>query len=228
MCTFSDRCVTHMPFIALFRDAIPRHLQKLSKSESKIMETLMTMKSGNAYSLWKQSKLKHYPTVLRTLRKLNEKNFVEILSKDGVRGETTYVLTVQGSFVFYILRNEEQELLGFLSSNSRLFQELHGVLTDSVQARVWMLSIVRDVFRIEGGEKVNIDKVVKESVESYIGDRISNIRNEPEARKELRMLSRVGWIKSLIIEETQRAIDSGKRDLEALTKFEMEMEKAKD
>ena len=229
MCTFSDRCVTHMPFIALFRDAIPRHLQKLSKSESKIMETLMTMKSGNAYSLWKQSKLKHYPTVLRTLRKLNEKNFVEVLSKDGVRGETIYGLTVQGSFVFYVLRNEGQALLGFLLSNSRLFQELHGVfLTDSVQARAWMLSIVRDVFRIEGGKKVSIDEVVKENVESYVGDRISNIRDDPEARKELRMLSRIGWIKPLIIEETQSAIDHWNRHLEALTKFEKEMEKVKE
>jgi hypothetical protein len=196
------------------------------------METLMTMKSGNAYSLWKESKLKHYPTVLRTLRKLKEKNLVEILSKDGVRGETTYGLTVQGSFLFYILRNEGQELLSFLSSNSRLFQELHGVLrvmTDSVlRTRAWMLSIVREVFQIEGGKKISIDEIVKEDVEGYVGHYILNIRNEPEARKELRMLSRVGWMKSLIIEETQRAIDSGKRDLEALTKFEMEMEKAKD
>lgn len=220
--------MTHMPFIDLFREVIPKHLQKVSKTESKVMETLMTMKSGNAYSLWKQSKLKHYPTVLRTLRKLNEKNFVEILSKDGVRGETTYYLTVQGSFVFYFLRNEEQELLDFLSSSSRLFQEVRGVLRESVQARVWMFSIVRDIFWVEERKKVNIDEVVKKSVKSYVGDRILNIRNEPEARKELRVLSRVGWIKSLIIEETQRAIDSWKRDLEVLTEFEKEMEKGKE
>jgi hypothetical protein len=221
-----------MSLIAILGDAIPRHLQKLSKTESKIMETLMTMKSGNAYSLWKQSKLKHYPTVLRTLRKLNEKNLVEILSKDGVRGETIYGLTVQGSFLFYILRNEGQELLSFLSSNSRVFQELHGVLrvmTDSVlQTRAWMLSIVRDVFRIEGGKKVSIDEVVKESVEGYVIDRVSSIGEEPEARKDLRMFSRVGWIKPLIIEETRSAIDSWKRHLEALIKFEKEMESAKE
>jgi hypothetical protein len=189
------------------------------------METLMAIKSGNAYSLWKKSKLKHYPTVLRTLRKLYEKNFVEVLSENGLHGETTYIPTTRGSFIFYILRNEEQELLTFISSNSRLFHELYELKTD----KTWIYQIVlREFFWSEKGEKVSIDELVKKIVESYVSDCILNIRDEPEARKELRMLSRVGWIKSLIIEETQRAIDSWKRDLEALTKFEKEMEKAKE
>jgi DNA-binding PadR family transcriptional regulator len=182
------------------------------------------MKSGNAYSLWKQSTLKHYPTVLRTLKKLKEKNFVEILSKDGVRGETIYGVTVQGSFVFYIVRNEEQELLGFLSSNSRLFHELYEVNPD----KTLIYEIIRGFPWSGKSEKVSIDKVVKEEMESYVDDRISNILNEPEARTELRMMSRVGWIKSLIIEETQRLMDSWKRELEAFTKLKKEMEKAKE
>lgn len=224
MYTVFNRCVTYMPLIDLFRDNIPRHLQKLNKTESKLMETLMAIKSGNAYSLWKKSKLKHYPTVLRTLRKLHEKNFVEILSKDGQHGETTYVSTIRGSFIFYILRNEEQELLTFISSNSRLFHEFYEVKPDKTS----IYAIIREFSWSEKSEKVSIDELVKRVVEIHVGDRINNVSYDPEARKDLRTLSRIGWIKSLIIKETQFAIDSRKRDLEALTKFEKEMEKAKE
>ena len=184
----------------------------------------MAIKSGNAYSLWKKSKLKHYPTVLRTLRNLNEKKFVEVLSKDGLHGETTYIPTTRGSFIFYILRNEEQELWTFISSNSQLFHEFYEVEPD--MARIY--EIIREFFWSERSEKVNIDEVVKKTVELHVGDRILNIRYEPEARKELRMLSRVGWIKSLIMEKTQSHIDAYKRDLEALIKFEKEIKKEKE
>jgi hypothetical protein len=122
------------------------------------------------------------------------------------------------------LRNEEQDLLRFISNNSRLFHELYEVKPD----KTWIYAIIREFFWIEGRKKVSIDEVVKIIVESHVGDRVLNIRCDPEAHEELRMLSRVGWIKSLIIEETQRAIDSWKRDLEALTKFEKEMERAKE
>jgi len=184
----------------------------------------MAIKSGSAYSLWKTSKLKHYPTVLRTLRKLDEKKFVEILSKDGLHGETTYVSTIRGSIIFHVLRNEEQELFAFISSISQLFRELLEV----EPSKTWIYSIIRGFFGSEKSEKLSIDELLKEIVGDLIGDCVTDIRDDPETRKELRKLSRIGWIRSLIIKETQYAIDAWKRDLEALTKFEKEMEKIKE
>jgi hypothetical protein len=188
------------------------------------METLVAIRSGNAYSVWKKSKLKHYPTVLRTLRKLHEKNLVEILSKDGLHGETTYIPTLQGSFIFYIFRNEEHELLKFISSNSRLFKELHGIQPDEL----WIYAIIREFCWSEKREKISIDELVRKIIEQDVGDSILNVSNDPEALKNLRMLSRVGWIKSLIIKRTKSEIDYAKRNLGTLIKFEKEMEKEKE
>jgi DNA-binding PadR family transcriptional regulator len=192
--------------------------QKLSKTESKIMETLMMTKNGNAYGLWKASKLKHYPTVLRTLRKLHEKNLVEILSKDGVRRETTYAPTIQGSFVFYILRNEEEELLDFLLENSRLFKEFHEVQKDEN----WTCSIVRESFWVEGRKKVSIDGLLISIVNLTVHDCLSNICFDQKARKELREFWKVSWIRPIIIESIEHVIDIDKRELKALTELKRE------
>lgn len=207
-----------MSLLGILRDS-SRYPQKLSKTESKIMETLMRTKNGNAYGLWKASKLKHYPTVLRTLRKLDEKNLVEILSKDGVRRETTYAPTVQGSFIFYILRNEEEELLDFLMENSRLFKEFHEVQKD----RNWMYSIVRESFWVERRvKKTSIDALLRSVVELNVGDYLSNLCFDQKARKELKEFWKVSWIKPIIIESIEHEIDLDKRELKDLTQLKRE------
>lgn len=195
-----------------------RYPQKLSKTESKIMETLMITRNGNAYGLWKASKLKHYPTVLRTLRKLDEKNLVEILSKDGIRRETTYAPTVQGSFVFYILRNEEEELFHFLMENSRLFEEFHEVQKD----RTWISAIVRESFWVEGRKKTSIDELLRSVVHMTVGDYLCNICFDQKARKELGEFWKVSWIRPIIIESIEHEIDVDKRELKALTELKRE------
>jgi DNA-binding PadR family transcriptional regulator len=207
-----------MSLLAIIGDSSQSYPQKLSKTESKIMETLMMAKSGNAYGLWKASKLKHYPTVLRTLRKLREKNLVEILSKDGVRRETTYTPTIQGSFVFYILRNEEKELFDFLMENSRLFKEFHEVQRD----KTWVYSIVRESFWAGRRRKINFDELLRESVELSVLDCLSNICYDQKARKELREFWKVSWIRPIIIESIEREIDLDKRHLKVLTELKEE------
>lgn len=195
-----------------------KYSQKLSKTESKIMETLVMTKSGNAYGLWKASKLKHYPTVLRTLRKLAGKNLAEILSKDGVRRETTYAPTIQGSFVFYILRNEEEELFDFFIKNSRLFKEFHEVQKD----KIWMYPVIREAFWGEGRKKTSIDELVRSIVKMSVGDYLCNICFDEKARKELREFWKVSWIKPIIIESIEHETDVDKRELKALTELKRE------
>ena len=209
-----------MSLIGIFRDTIPRQLQKLSKIESMILGALMTMESGNAYSLWKETKLKYYPTVLRALKKLEEKNLVKIISKGGSRGETVYAPTLTGIFVFYILKEESQKLLNFVSKNSTLFRELYTMQKDIR----WMYSIIREFFWSEKREQLSIDEMVKSVLETSIMDALDNIRYDPKARKKLMEFSKISGVKPLIIEMIETEIERNKKDLKALNEFQRVME----
>ena len=212
--------MAHMSNIARLRDAIPRHLLKLSKIETKILAILMETKSGNAYSVWKASKLKYYPTVLRTLKKLKERNFIRILSEDGSRGETIYTLTLVGSLIFYVSKDDEQGLFNFIYNNSRLFRELNKVEKDIR----WMYGILREFFwNVRREENLSVDEAVKIYIDLSVGDNVLNIRHDPEARKLLVDLSKVDWIKPRIIERIESEIDESKRDLKALNEFKKVM-----
>jgi DNA-binding PadR family transcriptional regulator len=55
---------------------------------------------GNAYVVWKASGLKHYPTVLKALKKLEKAQFVEVSTK-GRRGEKQFVPTMIGVMILH-------------------------------------------------------------------------------------------------------------------------------
>lgn len=58
-----------------------------NKTEAKVLGTLTRIERGNAYQIWKYSGLKHYPTVLRTLKKLEKKRLIRVLDVRSARGE---------------------------------------------------------------------------------------------------------------------------------------------
>jgi len=108
-------------FKAIVGNLIPKYI-RLSKTEAKILDTIVATKSGNAYGLWKTSGLKHYPTVLRTLKKLEGKRLVQALSESGTRGERIYSPTLVGILVSYVLHAEEKKLVEIVAKDSSLFR----------------------------------------------------------------------------------------------------------
>lgn len=201
----------------LLERMIPQFM-KLSKTETKILEAIVIVKSGNAYGLWKKSGLKHYPTVLRSLKKLEEKRLLQILSESGTRGERTYTPTSLGTLIHYALKDEKAQLIETVSRNSYMFQELVNskVIEDAYS---WMYNIIRrmasDVVR---GELRTIDYVVKEAISEYIGDTLLNIRDQ-ENKNEIIKLSKVESVKELIIDEIEEEIGRCQKQVQELRKL---------
>lgn len=182
---------------------------KLSKTEDRILTTLITMKMGNAYNSWKASGLKHYPTVLRTLKKLKQKRLVQIMSENGIRREKVYAPTLFGTLLHYALQDEKTRLTEIISQNSILFRELaeSSKMDDSLYyAYAILLEIVSDV---AGGKSRTIDDILKEYFDFIIINELMNIVYDRNRQhwNEIIKLSKVEWIKDLAIGDIEHELE---------------------
>lgn len=209
-----------MSFKALLGDIIPRYI-RLTKTEAKVLDTLITIRSGNAYGLWKASGLKHYPTVLRALKKIEEKRLVKVLSERGTRGEKTYGPTLVGTLVFYIFNGEEKKILKIVEENSSLFRELSRI----EKADDWVFrtvqNIILDVYR-EVKEPRSIDQAIQDRVELTLMDCILNIDNKDRV-EEIMKLSKVKRIRYLAIRMMKNERSDSRRRIEELEKLERKL-----
>jgi len=190
----------------------------LSKSEAKILDTLLAIESGNAYGLWKTSGLKHYPTVLRAVKKLKEKRLIKDLSESGTRGEKIYIPTLFGTLLHYALRDEENRIAEIISQKSRLFKEL---LDSKIEqnshflSRIILRYMVYDVLK---GKSPIIDDLIKDIYLDFIRDNVSNI-DDSKSKNELKKLSKVEWLRNFIIEDIEREINYNIKQNQELKKL---------
>ena len=196
-------------------DIIPKYI-RLSKTEAKILDTIIKVKSGNAYSLWKASGLKHYPTVLRTLKKLEEKRLVQTLSERGTRGERIYAPTLVGTLVSYISNKEEQKIVEMVAKNSSLFRELYKTDKDDYWVCGAVQDIVLDVYRKE--EPRSFDEAIFSRVEGSLIDCVINPLDEGNSEWIIEH-SKVGWIRQLAIRRIEEEINRSKMNIEELRKL---------
>jgi len=178
------------------------------------------MKSGTAYSIWKASGLKHYPTVLRTVKKLKNKRCVEeITDRMGGRGRL-YTPTLFGELTYFILKGEPAQVTRTIALSSPRFQEMVNSKVQGIDE--WAHYIARYMLlRIERKEPLNLhdfDDFVKEHVSTYIGEKLFDI-DERRARNEILELTKVEWIRDFTIEETEREIQRSRKYIEELGKF---------
>lgn len=205
-----------MPFKDILGDIVPRYIS-LSKTEAKILDTVITEKSGNAYGLWKRSGLKHYPTVLRTLKKLEEKRLVQVLSEKGTRDERIYAPTLLGTLVSYIAKGQEKRIVKMVAKNSSLFREVSKIEKDDDWAFFSVQDILLDVYRKK--EPRGIDEAVKERVGEEIIGCVINI--DESAMEWILKFSKVKWIRQRAIRETESErtfLKQKMSDLEELAK----------
>lgn len=189
-----------MHFKSMLGDTVPKYL-RLSKTEAMVLDTIITTKSGNAYRLWKTLGLKHYPTVLRTIKKLEEKRLVQVLSESGKRGERIYAPTLVGTLVSHIYNGEEKKIVEIVAENSSLYRELTKIEKDVGWAFFAVRDILFDMYR-DRTEVRGIDEAVKSSVKDHLLDRLLNI-DEEGAFEWIIKASKVKWIRQLAIRETE-------------------------
>jgi len=180
---------------------------------------MITLKSGNAYNSWKASGLKHYPTVLRTLKKLEEKRLVQIVSENGIRGERIYSPTLFGTLLHYALRDEKTRLVEIISQSSSLFQEmLESLGTDFSQDYTYM--IVREmVSDVAGGKSRTIDNILEEYFSEAIDNDLINIDIDKKYRNEVIKFAKVEWLRKLTIKLIETEIQSYEKLTQELRKL---------
>jgi hypothetical protein len=190
---------------------IPGQYRKWTNIEGKILETLIEMKSGNAYAIWKASGLKHYPTVLRILKKLHEMRLIQLLGQKGSRDETIYVSTLAATLMLYIIKEDRKSLHRVVADNSDLFRELEAVKKD------YQFFVAREIIEdtVIGKKQREVNQIVRDGVEDDIQELIMNITHEDEAQKIMR-LGRVKWVRDLIITVAQDEIAYDERHMNKL------------
>jgi hypothetical protein len=191
-----------MSFQAILGDTIPKYI-RLSKTEAKILNTIAVVKRGNAYGLWKTSGLKHYPTVLRTLKKLEKKRLVQALSESGTRGERIYVPTLVGTLVSYVFNGEKKKIVKMVEENSSLFRELYKMDRDEDWAFVVAEDIISDFYRKK--EPRSFDEAIEDRLQGLIVDNMVDfVHNKIEKGMEwILKFSKIKWIRELAIREIE-------------------------
>ena len=211
-----------MPFKGILEDVVPHYI-RLSKTEAKILDALISVKSGNAYSLWKASGLKHYPTVLRTLKKLEEKRFVQALNERGTRGERIYTPTLVGILGSYVFNGEEKKIVNMVGENSKLFRELSKIQKDNDLAFYAVQDILFDVYRKR--KPRSIDEAVKERLEDDLQGHVFSILDEG-SREWIIKVSKVKSMRELAVKEIEISMDWCKKQLETLKQLKETLTKS--
>lgn len=174
-----------------------------SKVESTILETLARIERGNAYQVWKNSGLKHYPTVLRTLKKLEKKRLINTLVASGMRGEKTFSSTLGGVLVHLIFSGNEKKVVEIVLKESSLFRELYKVEKDNNWA---FSSTQRFILSMQKDKRpLSFDEAVRNSVHAYVVDTVMDafLNENQESLAWLAKQLKVRWVKDVIAERIQ-------------------------
>jgi len=191
-----------------------------SKAEAKILGTLARIERGNAYQIWKNSGLKHYPTVLRTLKKLEKKRLVRALDVKSTRGGKAFSSTVQGTLVFYISSGVERKIVELAMRESSLLRELYKTEKDDdlvfAAAREVILESCKE------GRPYSFDNAIQHTIMWSIIDNLNDgIWNRiPEGLEWLTKMSNIGWIRDLIFEYIKKERQSIAKATKSLDAFD--------
>lgn len=195
----------------------PSQYHKFTATEVKILETVIGMKNGNAYAIWKTSGLKHYPTVLRVLKKLYEKRLIRTLGQKGSRDETIYVSSLAATLLLYIIKNETKKLHQEIADNSGLFRELVAVENSDA----WSFSVAREIIKsaVTAEKQGDIDDIVRDKVEELLDESLLNI-SYGDYEQRIMKLAKVKAFRRLILEAAKRQIAENEQHINEMKKLQ--------
>jgi hypothetical protein len=201
---------------------IPTECRKLNKTEQRILETLIEMKSGNTYAIWKASGLKHYPTVLRVLKKLLEKRMVQSLSQKGIRDEITYVSTDAAASLLYIVKDELGKLHRLLIDKSKHLSELAAL----EKKDVWDVFVARGIIEdaVTRKKQRDIDEILEDEIIGVLQDWIMNISYQDNAQKIARF-ARIKWMRDIITKVADGQIAEEEQHIDELRKLQQRLKR---
>lgn len=211
-------------------------LQKLGlkegETELKILAGLSKVTVGEAANVYELSKklsdVGHYSTILRALRRLEQKKLVRgVLSIEG-RREKVYFTTFLGDLIIALAHGGWKATAQILAESSSSFRECIKAHFFRNPYRYW--SLTRDIIKIlcmRVDVPPNIEGTVRHSEIDWIKEHIATYLNDPSCRpwisKYLTKMSHVSWIKSELIPFIDYHIEVEKEWLRTLADFKKDL-----
>ncbi len=199
----------------------------LTLIEFKVLNSSIELNKANTYNIWKNSKLKHYPTVLRSLKKLQVKGLVKALKESGERGERFFAPTLLGTLVPALVDQNQKRLIDAMSDKSSKFKELVDNRIKEDYLYLWAIDTIRHLSTdSERKTPENFNKVLENEVYDELGGIIADLLNYRddeqkmfELIKFLRNLANVKWVKNLILIQLNDWLSNAKKDQGHLERF---------
>jgi len=179
----------------------------LNNTECKILETLAEIGSGNAYHIWKKSELKHYPTILRSLKTLEKKEIVTTTETAGIRSKRQYKLTLLGE-TFYCLRTRNKKrLYAMFSENSIIFRDIVSRKFDADEVAHDTIRWV--LLQSEFPDKypqLKLDQIVHDWFDERLKEDLRCVEFADSENDFLR-IAKIPWVKKLALQELNTEIN---------------------
>lgn len=171
---------------------------QLTETEQKILAILISHKVGSAYSIQRNSQLKHYSTVLRALKKLEEKGCIEAKTEiSGARGKRVYSPTMIGKVANYISKNEKKQIIELFKQNSNRFRAMVDAEVENIDD--WVYDIATGLIwnlranELERSKLKNINEILLDFVYDFFMERLLEL--DEENIQEIKEISKIKWIR---------------------------------
>ena len=187
-----------------------------SKSEIACLGVLSDCEPLNAYEIWQKSGYKHYPTILRAVKKLDEKGLIDVSMPDATRNATHYNINFGGLIYYFIISDNVEKSNKLLMEKSLRFREL----SEDFFAYRWGTMILNDIYVAVISNEIknkdyNINSEIERIVERTFADYISDITNEiandyasfevEELQKIIEYSKKFNWVYDI----TQKIVKDG-------------------
>jgi predicted transcriptional regulator len=222
---------TNKRYLSISLDTILGENISLSQAELDVLKALIRIGGSNTYEIWKESGLKHYPTVLRNLKKLQLKGLSRVTHLKTGRARNIYTSSFLGTLTPAMIEQDRERLLIQMSKQSTKFEDLLKLKIENDEKYHLGMRIIRELFRKRNTkDSEDIDKLVKDQTEDYIAECTLEITNQRHDEKELseilgvlKELTTIQWIKKLVISFLDRWSGEIKEDLRNFQRFRKQL-----
>ena len=196
-----------------------------------ILEQLSRRKA-NVYELkWKRLRGidAHYSTVLRALRRLEEKKLVRIVSSSKAgRRKKIYACTLLGELVVVLARDGLRAVAQIVAESSQSFRECVEVhLSFDLDYDIDLtIEVISEILRNRRGEMVTrpdldvyVRKVELRWFNENIIEELNNLSSRPKILKYLRKINHINWISDWMMQAIEKYAERENEWLETLEDF---------
>ena len=157
---------------------IVRQSMNITNSEKKCLESFLDGEIRNAYNIRELTNYKHYPTVLRAVKKLEIKGLIKKEGIDKIKKSTYYSITFEGMLYSSIINNNTDEAYRLICSSSKHFIDIIDVFNSTYIEQNIFNDVYAEIFRsLSIRKEYNIDKIIENSLGDIYMDHYLDLTN---------------------------------------------------